>query len=373
MTRRTVLVCMLCFLLFSTFGAAFFVRSFASVSESTVVYGVNLLVNPGFEHEGNPLYGWHTSSGTAVYSGDDSIFHSGYYSCKGVENNTGSLGRLYQNVTSITSPGSQYQISGWIKTNNVVGAVVIALDYVRADGSTPADGYVKEIGYVNGTSETWEFFESDVFTLPPMPSDAQALWFLFDFNNGAGTAWWDDVSLVSVGPVPVLTGTNVSVTLNANVGLVFDNVTASGNATAMTTTSYPPPPGTPFIGPVWIITTTAKFSGNVTVSIVYPGTVIPTQMLETDIVPGDVNLDGVVNWKDLLLILKAMGSRPGDPRWNSNCDLNHNNKIDFGDLLIALKNYGKTSQWTPILFVSIDTTNHIITGSTDHFSLIGIH
>lgn len=156
--------------------------------------GTNLILNPGFE---NGLTSWSTSQGTAVYSVDFTTSHSGSYSAKGVETNTGSLGRLYQDVTSITSPGNQYQISGWIKTSNVIGSVVIALDYVGSGGWTPADGYVMEIGHVSGTHD-WTFFQSPVFTLPPMPSDAQATWFLFDFNNGAGTAWWDDVSLVQV-------------------------------------------------------------------------------------------------------------------------------------------------------------------------------
>ena len=375
MTKRVALVCLLCFLLFSAMIAVFVARSFGDGPG----YGVNLLVNPGFEDE-SPLYGWTTSSGTATYSRDHSTYHSAYSSCKGVENTTGSLGRLYQNVTGVTSPRNQYQISGWIKTSGVTGSVVIALDYVGAYGSTPADGYVMEIGYATGTTEGWEFFQSDVFTLPSKPSDAQALWFLFDFNNGAGTAWWDDVSLILVAsptPVTVPTGTNVAVDLNANVGLIFDKVAVAGSATALTTMSYPPPPpDTAFIGPVWSITTTAKFSGNVTVGIAYPdpdadpGT--PTQMLRTEIVPGDVNLDGVVNAKDLLLILKAMETRPGSPRWNPNCDLNHDNRINALDLLTALKNYGKTSQWTDITWY-VDTVNHIIYGRTNHFSIIGIH
>jgi hypothetical protein len=375
MTKRVALVCMLCFLLFSAMIAVFVARSFGDGPG----YGVNLLVNPGFEDE-SPLHGWTTSSGTATYSADYSAYLSEAPSCRGVENTTGSLGRLYQNVTGVTSSGNQYQISGWIMTSGVTGSVVIALDYVGAGGSTPADGYVMEIGYVTGTTEDWEFFQSDVFTLPSKPSDAQALWFLFDFNSGAGTAWWDDVSLILVAsptPVTVPTGTNVAVELNANVGLVFDKVAVAGSATALTTMSYPPPPsGTTFIEPVWDIKTTAKFSGNVTIGIAYPdpdadpGT--PTQMLRTEIVAGDVNLDGVVNAKDLLLILKAVGTRPGSRLWNPNCDLNHDNRINALDLLIALKNYGKTSQWTDITWY-VDTVNHIIYGRTTHFSIIGIH
>ena len=366
----------LSFLLLSTLGPLL-VRSVASSEESTAVYGPNLLTNPGFEYG---LAGWNTS-GTAVYRVDSSTFVSGHYSCKGVESSTESLGRLYQDVTNITSPENQYQISGWIKTNLTTeeDGVVIGLDYVASGGWTPEDGYVMEIGYVQGIQD-WTPFQSEVFTLPSMPTDAQALWFFLGFNYEAGTAWWDNVSLNLVTyPVQVAQGTNVSVIVNPNVSLVFDNVTGPGVATAIATSSYPPPPapsGTSsdpsFIGPVWIITTTATFSGQVTVGISYPATANPTKMFETDIVPGDVNHDGVVNLTDILLILKAMGSRPGDPRWNPNCDLNHNNKIDIGDLLIALKNYGKTSQWTDITWY-VDTTNYIIYGRTNHFSFIAIH
>jgi len=118
------------------------------------------------------------------------------------------LGRLYQDMTGTVRAGRRYKISGWIKTQNVVGWIVIALDYVAANGWTQADGYVREIGYVTDTQE-WTYYESDVFTLPPMPSDASAVWFLFDFNAGKGTAWWDDVSLVEVTPPHVRTSIDI--------------------------------------------------------------------------------------------------------------------------------------------------------------------
>ena len=154
----------------------------------------NLAENPGFEQQ---LTYWSVSTGTATYTAESSTPHSGSYSAKGVELNEGSLGRLYQDVTGIVYAGERYKISGWIKTQNVAGWIVIALDYVASNGWTPADGYVREIGYVTGTQD-WTYYESDVFTLPPMPGDASAVWFLFDFNAGKGTAWWDDVSLTEV-------------------------------------------------------------------------------------------------------------------------------------------------------------------------------
>lgn len=154
----------------------------------------NLIQNPGFEAE---LEWWSVSGGTATYTVSSVNPKYGVYSAFGQEINEGSLGRLYQDVTGLVSPGKKYKISGWIKTEGVTGYVVIALDYVTSGGASTADGYVREIGYLTGTSD-WTYFESPIFTLPPMPADCAACWFLFDFNAGKGLAWWDDVQLVQV-------------------------------------------------------------------------------------------------------------------------------------------------------------------------------
>ena len=156
----------------------------------------NILNNPGYE---NGLSPWKVTSGSAVYS-IDSTSHSGSFSVKGVETTPAGLGRLYQDVTGFAIPGDKYQISGWIKTSNVTGNAVIGLDYVTSSNYSAADGYVTEIGGATGTQD-WTFFQSSVFTLPYMPSDSVALYFLFDFNMGSGTAWWDDVALVPVSVV----------------------------------------------------------------------------------------------------------------------------------------------------------------------------
>ena len=154
----------------------------------------NLIKNPGFE---DGLEWWSVSEGTATYTADSTDPRFGVYCARGEEFNEGSLGRLYQDVTALVTPGKQYKISGWIKTEGVVGYAVIALNYVANNGWSPADGYVKEIGYVTGTSD-WTYFESEIFMLPSMPADCVAAWFLFDFNAGKGVAWWDDVQLIEV-------------------------------------------------------------------------------------------------------------------------------------------------------------------------------
>jgi hypothetical protein len=166
-----------------------------SLSTLQVTADRQLVSNPGFEMQ---LSGWSVSSGTATYAVDASTHHDDTYSAKGIELEQGSLGRLYQDVSSLVRAGRKYKICGWIKTQDVVGYAVIALDYVASNGWTPADGYVKEIGYVSGTHD-WAYYESNEFILPLKPEDASTVWFLFDFNAGKGTAWWDDVSLIEIG------------------------------------------------------------------------------------------------------------------------------------------------------------------------------
>jgi hypothetical protein len=154
----------------------------------------NILINPGFE---NGLSSWKVSSGNAVYTIDTTTQHSGASSVMGVETSAYSAGRLLQDVTGVVTPGNRYMISGWIKTKNVTGNVVIGLDYITSTNYTATGGWITEIGKVTGTQD-WAFYESPVFTVPPMPVDEIALCFLFDFNMGGGTAWWDDVSLTLI-------------------------------------------------------------------------------------------------------------------------------------------------------------------------------
>jgi outer membrane protein assembly factor BamB len=148
----------------------------------------NILTNPGFEGD---LNGWSIVPGSATYIIDTATKHSGTSAVMGIETNGGDIGRLYQVLTGKLTVGSQYKISGWIKTNGVSGNVVIGCEYVETWYPT---GTFYEIGNVSGTQD-WTYFESDAFTLQPMPSGATDLIFFLDFNAGTGTAWFDDVAI----------------------------------------------------------------------------------------------------------------------------------------------------------------------------------
>jgi len=56
---------------------------------------------------------------------------------------------------------------------------------------------------------------------------------------------------------------------------------------------------------------------------------------------GDVNWDGYIDGTDVGLIQEAFGSKPGDSKWNPDCDLNGDGRIDMRDIGIALRNLGK--------------------------------
>ncbi len=187
-------------------------------------------------------------------------------------------------------------------------------------------------------------------------------------------------------PVYIPEGENVEVSPDPRVSLLFELVTAEGWATATETTRYPPLPSQErpadgsaalfaqaFVGPVWDVQVTATFSGKVTIRIYYGETEIdPTQLLQTDLVLGDVNVDGVVNIRDLFMILRAFGSYPGHPMWDPFCDLNGDDLINLIDLYLAAQHFGETSIWRDIT-TYIDAENHIIVGETEGFSIFGVH
>jgi len=58
--------------------------------------------------------------------------------------------------------------------------------------------------------------------------------------------------------------------------------------------------------------------------------------------PGDLNMDGEVDGRDIAPVSIAFGSIPGHPRWNPIADENEDNMIDAKDIAIVCRNFGKT-------------------------------
>jgi hypothetical protein len=56
---------------------------------------------------------------------------------------------------------------------------------------------------------------------------------------------------------------------------------------------------------------------------------------------GDVNHDKLVTMDDLVVALDAFGACPTHPRGNPYSDLDGDGKVDTGDIVIILMNFGK--------------------------------
>lgn len=93
----------------------------------------------------------------------------------------------------------------------------------------------------------------------------------------------------------------------------------------------------------------------------YPGT-YAYPMWKWEYLKGDVNHDGKVSMDDIIILVDAFGSYCGKrcthvvhPRWNFHCDMDCSpmhywcdRKINMGDIVNAIADFGKTSQpWQP--------------------------
>lgn len=58
---------------------------------------------------------------------------------------------------------------------------------------------------------------------------------------------------------------------------------------------------------------------------------------------GDCNGDGKVDWKDLLILALAYGSRQGEPAYVAEADFNSDCEINWKDLLVLAQTYGKST------------------------------
>jgi hypothetical protein len=122
---------------------------------------------------------------------------------------------------------------------------------------------------------------------------------------------------------------------------------------------------------------TAEFTGKITIGMTYdPDDMTLEQesqlrLLRYDPLATDVNKNSKVDWIDICRVLKALCSRPGSPRWDPACDVNLDGMINCKDLLAVSKDLGK-SAWTDITKF-VDTENNVVFGETPHFWGIGIH
>ncbi len=156
-----------------------------------------------------------------------------------------------------------------------------------------------------------------------------------------------------------------------NVGLIFDNVLADGYVTAYTIglSLYNQ------IGDSWEIQTNASFVPDITIYLVCNLTDLPPDvdpydltLWRTEVVLGDVNLDGKVDGTDESTIANA---NPFD--YDPELDLNYDGIIDAEDVAICAHNIGLESVWEQLeSWVILEDDFVYVYGITEHLSIYGI-
>jgi parallel beta-helix repeat protein len=85
--------------------------------------------------------------------------------------------------------------------------------------------------------------------------------------------------------------------------------------------------------------------GNVTLMLsgkLYDGTLFEGYDSVRVRMPGDLNMNGKVDMKDISIASRAFGSYPSHSRWNPTADENEDNRIDMVDIALTCRNFGKT-------------------------------
>lgn len=156
---------------------------------------VNLLLNPGFETGtvGNPDNWWtYTGDGTLLFTypepgrlGGSSVTISSPNTL-----NEGSWGQ-----TVAVDSAKTYTLSGYMKTQNIVGGVVIGIDWDNI--SENWIGYT-ELASIEGTV-AWTYYTGNITP----PAGAAYGNIILEFWYITGKAWIDDMSFSEV-DVPVV-------------------------------------------------------------------------------------------------------------------------------------------------------------------------
>lgn len=81
-----------------------------------------------------------------------------------------------------------------------------------------------------------------------------------------------------------------------------------------------------------------------------------------EVLPGDVDRDCDVDINDFELFQASYGKSRGEPGYNPNADFDYNGRVDYKDLLILVRNYGRSCPTPSMPIVSPATKNYLIVG-----------
>lgn len=160
--------------------------------------GEDLLKNAGFEQAGadGPLADWHGAPN--VYSRDTAEKRSGeaalHYS------NTDRAAYVLCAQPVALTPGKMYEISAWVKTQDITGeesGATLCVEYSGADGKWIGGCYPQG---VKGTTD-WTLIKGATGRIPP--EAAHCTLSCYVRREMTGTAWWDDVSITPIAERPL--------------------------------------------------------------------------------------------------------------------------------------------------------------------------
>jgi thermitase len=230
-----------------------------------------------------------------------------------------------------------------------------------ASSSTQGSGYI--------TSYTWDFDDGNITTTASpvithiyySDRSYNVTLTIEDSEGLTGSTWklvealWHDVAVVDVVPYRDWVYETRSVSINvtvANKGDFAENVTvdlyydvaAGGKIDTMTAVLAPNENIT--LTFAWI-TTGVQPDRNYTIAAV--------ATITADITPadntlaggnvrvrilGDLNGDGKVDGRDMIITARAFATTPGDLGWNPDADINQDGKIDGRDMILIARNFG---------------------------------
>lgn len=160
--------------------------------------GEALLKNAGFEAvAGTGLpEDW---SGTAkIYSRDAAVTHSGEGALKYVNDDSAAYVLCTQPVP--LKPGKMYEISAWVKTQDLTGeesGATLCVEYSGADGKWIGGCYPRGI---KGTTD-WTLVKGITERIPDEATRCTLSCYVR--QDMTGTAWWDDVSITPFAEGPL--------------------------------------------------------------------------------------------------------------------------------------------------------------------------
>ncbi|MDI4646666.1 carbohydrate binding domain-containing protein [Cohnella hashimotonis] len=197
------------------------------------------LANGGMESGASAPDGWSNwTSGGGTLSWDSSVSHTGGRSLK-VMNTANTQNSTWLQAIPNVTPGTNFEFGYWMKLENVsligyegqgASAVIVFKD--------AAGNQIASTGELDSKKDTHNWFYNNISAKAPEGTDSVLI--QLRIYGSAGTAWFDDVSLVKSGTkvIPDLTNGPTSVTANDLAASHKQIVTAQGNET-LTYDFYP--------------------------------------------------------------------------------------------------------------------------------------